>query len=386
MQSLNYEVIIIGAGPAGARAAGQLAEGGIRSLIIEKAALPRRKLCAGGITPKGMNLVPKELTHIIEKNCFKVDLYIHDISRHYISQSYNPIISMVNRDRFDHALVLSAIKHGAQLLESTKVNYLNFTENKIEVFSERGIFKADYIILADGVHSPLSKTLNWPDNRRLVLALEMEAEANNFLNLCEKARFDFGFISGGYAWVFPKKIKISIGILGNNNKKLFRGFKHYINFLGIESKSYNCRIKGHPIPMTPRNKPFYRNRVLLTGDSAGFVDPLTGEGISYALKSGILAADSIIRGFPETEKVKNLYEERISSEILNELRFGKLLSTCIYGPTWLRSFLFRAYGPSLCSAMKHIITGEKTYFQLLTDFKNYLHLFSRFNGNLNPMK
>ena len=78
---------------------------------------------------------------------------------------------MVNRDHFDHAWVLSAIKHGAQLLEGTKVDYLNFTENKIEAVSERGIFKADYIILADGVHSPLAKTLKWPDNRRLVLAL-----------------------------------------------------------------------------------------------------------------------------------------------------------------------------------------------------------------------
>ena len=175
-------------------------------------------------------------------------------------------------------------------------------------------------------------------------------------------------------------------MLGGNGATLRRELKRYIRFLGLDGETGARGFRGHPIPMTPRKQPFYRDRILLTGDSAGFVDPLTGEGISLALKSGLLAAKSILNGFPDSNQVETFYEDQLALEITRELRVGKLLANCIYGPTWIRSGLFAIYGPSLCKAMTKVINGEKTCFELTTDFKNYFRLFSRFNLNFNVMQ
>ena len=128
------------------------------------------------------------------------------------------------------------------------------------------------------------------------------------------------------------------------------------------------------------------NRILITGDSAGFVDPITGEGISYALKSGLIAAEAIIKGFPDYKQVKYFYEKQLSMEITRDLRIGQLLASCIYGPTWVRSKIFANYGTSLSKAMSKVINGELTYFELITDLNNYLKLLSRFSLNSNSMQ
>ena len=126
--------------------------------------------------------------------------------------------------------------------------------------------------------------------------------------------------------------------------------------------------------MSPRKGPFMDRRILLIGDNAGFVDPVTGEGISFALKSGMLAAESLIHGQFENDRVAKIYEEKIKKEILREIKIGSLLSHFIYGPKFLRTFIFNQFGSSLCKAMCKVIQGEKTYFELLTQLKNYSRL------------
>tara|TARA_B100000686_G_scaffold352644_1_gene455433 strand:- start:48 stop:1205 length:1158 start_codon:yes stop_codon:yes gene_type:complete len=384
MLKSTYDVIVIGSGPSGCAAAYNLAEKGIRTLILEKATLPRKKLCAGGITRRGMKLIPKSLNHVIERKYLDVDLFIHDIKKKYTSQSQSPIISIVSRDRFDHAFALEASKKGAVIADKINVKQLDTTKSKIEVITEKGTYKGDYIILADGANSNLAKNLEWQDKRKLVPAMEIEINPDSNFHLYERLRFDFSFTSGGYAWVFPKKNKISIGMLGSNGSSLRVELKKYINFLGLETYNSPIPIKGHPIPMRARKKPFYRSRVLLVGDSAGFVDPLTGEGISFALKSGILAANSITNGFAYPNLVNNYYENYLSNEIIRELRVGEIFSYLMYGPEWLRSRLFNIYGPSLCLLMEKVISGDKTYYELATNFNNYLKLISLYNFNLSP--
>ena len=370
--SNHFQVMVIGSGPAGGRAAHLLAKSNIKTAILEKSSLPRIKTCAGGITWRGLTFLPKGLNSVIEQECKTVDLFIHDIPRSFSSRSQNTLIAMVQRSQFDYALTSKATEEGAYLFDQTCVQRLTTYPKGVEVITDRGKFSADFVILADGAHSPIAKSINWPDHRNLVPAIEADLELEEKYNV---PRFDFGFCKSGYGWVFPKKERLSVGMLSKNGKTLRADFMGYLNHLGLKLSTGS--LKGHPIPMSPRKGPFVKDRILLVGDSAGFVDPITGEGISYALKSGIIAGQCILEGCMDPHLITEKYRKRIKNEILRDLQIGSFLANFLYGPSWIRAAAFKIYGPAMCRAMCTIIEGKKSYFELAINFKNYLHLFSR---------
>ena len=134
-------------------------------------------------------------------------------------------------------------------MEKSNVVRLEYSKNKVEAITSKETFNARYIILADGVTSPLAKNMGWPDNRKLIPAMETEVKIKSRTDLYEKVRFDFGFISGGYAWVFPKTETLSIGMLGGNGVTLRRELKRYLRFLGLETQTNQNVLRGYPIPM-----------------------------------------------------------------------------------------------------------------------------------------
>ena len=173
----HYEVIVIGSGPSGGRAAQVLAQNNIRTAILEKSRLPRKKVCAGGITLRGLKFLPEGLESIFEQECLAVNLSIHDIPRTFSSRHTKPLISVFQRSRLDFALVTKAIEAGAYLFDQTCVQQLKLHSNYVEVFTNRGLFAAKYIVLADGAFSALAKSIGWPDHRKLAPAIEMEIKS-----------------------------------------------------------------------------------------------------------------------------------------------------------------------------------------------------------------
>ena len=117
--------------------------------------------------------------------------------------------------------------------------------------------------------------------------------------------------------------------------------------------------------------------MLLTGDAAGFADPVTAEGISFSLLSGRLAARSILTGDGDPEVVRHEYGSRLRTQILPELRLGRLLARALYGAPRLRRALLRRAGPSFCTAMLLVMSGQRSYRQLLSSPPNYLRLLRR---------
>jgi len=148
--------------------------------------------------------------------------------------------------------------------------------------------------------------------------------------------------------------------------------KKYLEFLGIKNILY---MKRYPylLPISPRKDGFVRNRIILVGDAAGFVDPVTGEGISMAVLSGRLAAEAIVKGKLDEKKVKSFYESSIKGMILSELRIGRFLSGLTYKYPKIRDFLFRIYGQKLAEALADTAAG-KTYRRLLLSPFTYLKI------------
>lgn len=111
------------------------------------------------------------------------------------------------------------------------------------------------------------------------------------------------------------------------------------------------------------------------GDAAGLADPITGEGITSAILSGLLAARALAAGSREEEEVKLSYESALSRTLTGELRLGRILAKLVYDyPTVLTRFL-APYGQELIEAVTDVVSGKKTYKEILSDPANYFRLF-----------
>src|SRR5258707_7947779 len=211
----KYDVAVMGGGPAGSTAARVLSTNGIRVVVIEKAVIPRYKTCGGGIVGRAIQALPFSLDRTLQHSCFTVDLNCLDAGLHFTSNRNDPIISMVMRDEFDAMLLARASDAGADLLPACVVNDVRQDSDGVKLTTDRGEFVARFLIAADGAMSGIARKAGWSERLHVVPALEYEVYVDEELmqQYYRRARFDFGVVPNGYAWVFPKNDHLSIGVL-----------------------------------------------------------------------------------------------------------------------------------------------------------------------------
>lgn len=359
-----FDVAIIGSGPSGASAALKLAENGISAVIIEKETLPRYKTCGGGFVYRGRKNMPFDVSSVVEREFNKVDIYFDKAGIHLSPEREEPIISMIMRDDFDNLIVQKAKEAGITLLENHKLTDLSFGEH-ITLHTTEGDVFSKFVIAADGALSPTSKMAGWKeDTRYLIPALEYEVEVSpeDFERLSKEVRFDFDAIPLGYGWSFPKKNHLSLGVASMKRTKLDlkKHYKEYLLTLGI-TNVIDEKSHGFQIPVSPRTDGFFRNNVLLTGDAAGFADPITAEGISNAILSGVLAAESLIEAQLDSSETEKIYNNKLNEVLIPELKTGKYLSKLFYENQKARNYLLKMYGERIGNAMTEVFMGEMTY-------------------------
>lgn len=363
----TYDVIVVGSGPAGSTAAWQLAKAGMTVAVLEKASLPRYKTCGGGVIGRAMQVVPIDVRHVVEQDCHTAQLHVFPKSLFFSTHRSSPIVSMTMRDQFDYALLSAAQTAGAVVHQRCVVEEVSPHRDSVTVMSRRGAMTAKFIIAADGALSTVARNVGMRDGRVLIPALEYEVMVpqNRLDRFDGVARFDFGILPHGYAWAFPKRRHLSIGVLSMVQREgaLKRVIMQYLDRLGCTDVT-QMEQHGFVIPIRPRTGPFIEKRVLLVGDAAGFADPVTGEGISFALRSGQLAAQSLIEGSLEEEPVQQAYSRSLTESILPELRAGRLLARLLYDFPRLRSWAFAQQGQRLCEAVTDVMTGTRTYRDL----------------------
>ena len=360
----HYDVAIIGSGPSGASTAFYLAKKGISTVIIEKETLPRYKTCGGGFVFRGRKNLPFDITEVVEKEFHTVDIYLGK-DLHFKTHREEPTISMIMRDSFDNLITKKAKELGATLLENHKLKGLSFSDDIITLETSQGNFTANFVIAADGALSPTAKMAGWKeDTRKLIPALEYEVEVSeeDFERLSKEVRFDIDAIPYGYAWSFPKKNHLSIGVASARRTKinLKKFYQEYMETLGIKNVISESQ-HGFQIPVSPRTDGFVKNNVFLIGDAAGFADPITAEGISNAIYSGKLAADAIIESNKNSELAENLYLNKIGETLLPELNTGLWLSKWFYEQKTIRNLLLKKFGQRFSEAMADVFHGKRSY-------------------------
>ncbi|MGQ0554432.1 MAG: geranylgeranyl reductase family protein [Nitrospiraceae bacterium] len=377
--STTYDVIVVGSGPAGACAAWGLAKAGVAVAVIEKAALPRYKTCGGGIVGRAMQALPLDVRHVVEQDCHTAQLNFLPAGLSFTTHRPTPIVSMTMRDQFDFALLSAGQAAGAALHHQCAVERVSFHGDFVTVATNRGTMKTKFVIAADGAFSTVARTVGLADGRALIPALEYEVtvppdQLDRFQNT---ARFDFDLLPHGYAWAFPKRQHFSIGVLSTRQRgtDLKRALARYLDLLGCGSVTQVER-HGFVIPIRPRQGPFVDKRILLVGDAAGFADPVTGEGISFAIRSGLMAAQSLIDGRFEEESVRSEYTRSLTETILPELRAGRWLARLLYDCPRIRSWAFSRQGQRLCEVVTDVMTGKRTYRDLTFTPRTLLKLLT----------
>jgi geranylgeranyl reductase family protein len=314
MMPSQYDVVIVGAGPAGSTAAYILSQKGYNILLLDKEHFPRKKLCGGCITAKTLWLLNRVFNEpeesLTKNNIINFKSFRFDV-RYKTKVLVSPISPLpfcfVDRQVYDTFLLQKAKEAGAEVSEGEKVTDIEETPNNTSkeltlTTSRERLIKTKFVIAADGANSTVRSKLlrqkkingsRW--HRNLAYCLEIFLAREGDFKSLEYPILSFGYLRYGYSWIFPNKDRLVVGIGGlkRKNKNLTGKFKNFLsdyNLAGIDSNS----IQGYPLPFgNSLSIPGYKN-ILLVGDAAGLVDPMLGEGIYQAHKSGELAATAII--------------------------------------------------------------------------------------------
>jgi flavin-dependent dehydrogenase len=326
-------------------------------------------------------MLPAGVARTVERECHAAELNFINHNLHFVTRREEPIVWMTMRAQLDCILAREAQGAGALLMEGSAVAGIKEHADCVDLQTTNGLWRAKFVVASDGANSVVARQAGWSAPQNLIPALECEVTVNeiDFARLSNTARFDFGVVPEGYAWVFPKKEHLSIGVLSMRRGRvnLLEALASYLRLLGIENPIKVDR-HGYVIPIRPREGSLARGRIFLTGDAAGLVDPVTAEGITHAIGSGQIAAQSLIDCAFDPRHAASEYQSRLAANILPELRAGRLLAWALYKNPRFSAWLFRAQGRALSELVTDIVMGRRTYVSSLRNPSNYLKVFEGF--------
>jgi geranylgeranyl reductase family protein len=324
----SYDVIVVGAGPAGATLAYELGKKGIEVLVLEKEKLPRYKCCAGGVTSKAAKLLDFDISEVVEDVVYNVS-FTFKLGSPYLGQYSQPLIYTVMRDAFDYFLVQKAQQSGVALMYGQEVTEVQVSADWVETATADNIFRSRLVVGADGAYSLVARELGMGRSIEYLVGIESEivVPEEELPRWKSRVQIDLGCIPGGYAWVFPKRNHLSIGV-GSLVSKSRDLHAHHQKFLdSLSMGSYTIAKSGsHLIPTRTKGKLVWQDKALLLGDAAGLADPLTGEGIYNAIQSAQLAAPVIEDSLERGKVGLQGYQEIVERKIMSELRMARTLS------------------------------------------------------------
>lgn len=369
----KQDVIICGSSLAGSAAGLALARRGHSVLMLDRAEFPRKKLCGGLLTWKSVKLLaahfgetPESLTRAGALTCSADGYSIRTLSKTLAEGKLPVPFHFVDRTRFDAHLMERAREAGAETLHGHKVTACDPVNGEVTLDNGQTV-QGTYVIGADGANSAVRASFPDVDRARMkqfmAPTIEISIPRTALFRPIRNPELYVGFIDAGYGWVFPNQDKVVIGICGlrQDNFNISQVFKEFIEFLGINMRPFP-ELHGHPLPYGNYLKAPVHGVTLLAGDAGGLVEPLFGEGIFFALCSGMYAGEAVAQGLETDTDACRYYTARLKHFILPELKASDRLRWILFrsmkaiGPTGLQLFIKAAGRP-----LTEMVHGIRSY-------------------------
>jgi geranylgeranyl reductase family protein len=293
----RFDVIVVGAGPAGSTAAYRLAKAGASVLLADKARFPRDKPCGGGLTMRAVRQLPFSVEPVVEDRTTTVRLGL-DFRARFERHTQQPLVLMTQRSRLDAFLAEQASAAGADFRDGARIN-VSLVEGGVRATLNRHEVAASWLVCADGVNGASARSLGLDDGRTYGVALEGNVPYGVVSHEEYRGRLylELANVPGGYGWVFPKGDHVNVGVGGweREGPRLREHLSRFCREYGIPESSLE-NVRGYRLPLLHARARLSKGRAALLGDAAGLVDPLSGDGIYEALLSAKLATEAILAG------------------------------------------------------------------------------------------
>jgi geranylgeranyl reductase family protein len=345
--SERVDVVVVGAGPAGAAAAITAVGHGLDVVCVDKAHFPRDKTCGDGLTANALRLL-EHLGLSLDEMLVTEPVFVRETvlvspsghRAHLPLPTNGAHAAVVGRRELDAALVAAARRRGVDVREASAVETLKPDGAGVQLTLHDGaVIDASHVVAADGHWSTVRRALEPGAARDLG---EWHAVRQYFDGVDDDrlwVMFERDLLPG-YAWVFPLpdgRANVGYGVLrtdGRSGRELKDLWPDLLarpllrDVLGPDARPSEP-VRAWPIPAHYAPERLVSGRVLFVGDAAGVVDPMTGEGIAQAIETGMLAADAIATGAD--------YRRLVHRTLGRDLRFANLLQNVLRRPLGARA-------------------------------------------------
>jgi geranylgeranyl reductase family protein len=357
----RVEVLVVGAGPAGAAAAIEARRLGLDVLVVDRARFPRDKTCGDGLTAgalRGFEQLGVDVRRLPSYASVRETVLVSPSGREVSLPlpSDGEFAGVAPRVELDDALVARARHEGAEVRDGVAVTAVHARDDEVTVaLDDEGEVRAQWVVAADGHYSPLRRMLD----DEPAADLGTWHAARQYFRDVDDERLWVVFeaeLLPGYAWVFPLgdgRANVGFGVLrtgrdgAGSGKRLAAQWREVVGhskvreILGPRAEPDGPH-RAWPIPASFDAERLARGRVLFVGDAAHVVDPMTGEGIAQAIDTGILAARAI-EGDATPHAVNARYRRSVTRTLGVDLRFAAALQHLLCTPLGARAAI-RAAG------------------------------------------
>jgi len=371
-------VAILGGGPAGAFAAERLASAGYEAVVFDEK-LAWEKPCGGGLTYKAYHQYPFLLDNSTPKR-FVSETVLAAPKAGAVSLALDQPMLIYSRFDLNRMLLERAERAGAQI-EKARVLEIARAGSRWRIRTNQGSADADFCIVATGARNPLRDVGTQLTSADTMAALGYYVPG-------EQAKIDIQFLPHleGYIWIFPRCGHLSVGICGKGEPagSLRKRLERYMTEREIEWK--HGSFYSHVLPSLNATS-WRKNRVtgdgwLAVGDAAGLVDPITGEGLYYAIRSADLAVRALLSEVTSVAEKMNQYQRLLRRDFAADLEFGSRLARRVFlgrflwGSVPARMVQFTRNSPRFSAIMRDLFAGRQTYQELRQ------RLLKNLNGSL----
>ena len=333
-------MIVSGAGPSGSAAALGCARAGLSTLLLDKHRLPRSKCCAGGVLGRALGNLGLTLPYDLVEREISGFTVVRDDFRKEVEFD-RPAGVTVRRERFDNFLSKTAERAGAEILDGVEIMRVHPSSRRVEVITGGEEMSCRHLVIAEGAASRTAREVLGPYPRGglavgLASIVETEVDAGGSIEIhlmdTPTRRIGWGANFPLNGWMFPLDGAVNIGVVGMGVPKTdLRGSVESIA-RGLSLDMGEIKTCSAPLPTVPRKR-VVAGRCIAVGDAAGFVNQITGEGMSYALESGDLASRAVVDAIEkDNPDLLRVYQRGCDDHILPDLR-----ATALIGPVlhWL---------------------------------------------------